>query len=78
LHDAFLNAAMLLGGIIPTERHPTTAGGKIFAGLYALYAGLFFGDNECAIRARFAPTASPFPLGRIKLQCSPAENKAAE
>ena len=42
LHDAFLNAAMLLGGMGPTEPHPTTAGGKIFAGLYALYAGLFF------------------------------------
>jgi hypothetical protein len=40
-HDAFLNAAMLLGGMGPIHT-PTTPGGKIFAGLYALYAGLFF------------------------------------
>jgi hypothetical protein len=40
-HDAFINAAMLLGGMGPIHT-PTTACGKIFAGLYALYAGLFF------------------------------------
>jgi hypothetical protein len=39
--DAFLNAAMLLGGMGPAES-PQTAGGKLFAGLYALYAGLVF------------------------------------
>lgn len=39
--DAFLNAAMLLGGMGPVES-PQTAGGKLFAGLYALYAGLVF------------------------------------
>lgn len=39
--DAFLNAAMLLGGMGPVEV-PRTAGGKLFAGLYALYAGLVF------------------------------------
>lgn len=39
--DAFLNAAMLLGGMGPVES-PQTDGGKIFAGLYALYAGLVF------------------------------------
>jgi hypothetical protein len=39
--DAFLNAAMLLGGMGPVES-PRTAGGKLFAGLYALYAGLVF------------------------------------
>jgi len=39
--DAFLNAAMLLGGMGPVES-PATKGGKIFAGCYALYAGLFF------------------------------------
>lgn len=37
--DAFLNSAMLLGGMGPVES-PHTPGGKIFAGLYALYAGL--------------------------------------
>jgi hypothetical protein len=39
--DAFLNAAMLLGGMGPVET-PITPGGKIFAGCYALYAGLVF------------------------------------
>ncbi len=39
--DAFLNAAMLLGGMGPVE-DPHTPGGKVFAGLYALYAGLAF------------------------------------
>lgn len=37
--DAFLNAAMLLGGMGPVES-PVTFGGKLFAGLYALYCGL--------------------------------------
>jgi hypothetical protein len=39
--DAFLNAAMLLGGMGPVET-PGTSGGKLFAGFYALYAGLVF------------------------------------
>src|SRR4026208_345899 len=39
--DGFLNAAMLLGGMGPVEQ-PPTAGGKLFAGLYALYSGLVF------------------------------------
>ncbi len=39
--DAFLNAAMLLGGMGPVDP-PHTEAGKIFAGLYALYAGLAF------------------------------------
>ena len=37
--DAFLNASMLLGGMGPVET-PQTSGGKLFAGLYALYCGL--------------------------------------
>ena len=37
--DAFLNAAMLLGGMGPVDP-PKSDGGKLFAGLYALYAGL--------------------------------------
>jgi hypothetical protein len=37
--DAFLNAAMLLGGMGPIETK-FTYGGKWFAGLYALYAGM--------------------------------------
>jgi len=39
--DAFLNAAMLLGGMGPVDL-PKTAAGKLFAGGYALYAGLVF------------------------------------
>jgi hypothetical protein len=37
--DAFLNAAMLLGGMGPVNT-PASWGGKLFAGLYALYCGL--------------------------------------
>jgi len=39
--DAFVNAAMLLGGMGPVSVLRTDAG-KLFAGLYALYAGLVF------------------------------------
>jgi hypothetical protein len=39
--DAFLNTAMLLGGMGPVDP-PKHDGGKLFAGLYALYAGLVF------------------------------------
>jgi hypothetical protein len=39
--DAFLNAAMLLGGMGPVNP-PQTSAGKLFAGCYALYAGLAF------------------------------------
>jgi len=37
--DAFLNSAMLLGGMGPVDA-PHTSAGKIFAGIYALYCGL--------------------------------------
>lgn len=39
--DAFVNSAMLLGGMGPVDA-PLTNAGKIFAGCYALYAGLIF------------------------------------
>jgi hypothetical protein len=39
--DAFVDSAMLLGGMGPVHP-PQTGGGKLFAGLYALYAGLVF------------------------------------
>ena len=39
--DAFLNSAMPMGGMGPVDP-PKTDGGKLFAGLYALYAGLVF------------------------------------
>ena len=39
--DAFLNSAMLLGGMGPVDPLRTN-GGKMFAGIYALYAGGLF------------------------------------
>lgn len=39
--DAFLNAAMILGGMGPVGDLKTSPA-KIFAGLYALYAGIVF------------------------------------
>lgn len=39
--DAFLNASMLLGGMGPVDTDLSPAG-KLFAGCYALYAGLVF------------------------------------
>jgi len=39
--DSFLNAAMILGGIGPVDVMKTE-GGKIFAGIYALFSGLAF------------------------------------
>ena len=39
--DGFLNAAMLLGGMGPVNA-PVTPAGKLFAGFFALYAGLVF------------------------------------
>jgi hypothetical protein len=39
--DAFLNATMLLGGMGPVN-NPVTPDGKLFAGCFALYAGMVF------------------------------------
>jgi hypothetical protein len=39
--DGFLNTAMLLGGMGPVN-DPVTDAGKLFAGFFALYAGLLF------------------------------------
>lgn len=39
--DAFLDSAMLLGGMGPVHV-PVTDAGKLFAGFFALYAGLAF------------------------------------
>jgi hypothetical protein len=39
--DAFMETAMLLGGMGPIHA-PRTDAGKLFAGLFALYAGLVF------------------------------------
>ncbi|MFB3880758.1 MAG: hypothetical protein ACE149_05815 [Armatimonadota bacterium] len=39
--DSFLNASMILGGMGPVNELHTHAG-KVFAGCYALFSGLFF------------------------------------
>ena len=39
--DAFLNSAMLLGGMGPVDPLKTDSG-KLFAGFFALYAGIVF------------------------------------
>lgn len=39
--DAFVNASMILSGMGPVSTL-NTDGGKIFAGCYALFSGLFF------------------------------------
>jgi hypothetical protein len=39
--DAYLNAAMILGGMGPVAELHTT-GGKVFAGAYALFSGVVF------------------------------------
>ena len=38
--DAFLNAAMILGGMGPVKTLGLSEAGKVFAGCYALYSGL--------------------------------------
>lgn len=38
--DAFVNAAMILSGMGPVDQLKTS-GGKLFAGLYAIFSGLF-------------------------------------
>lgn len=40
--DAFLNSAMLLGGMGPVKAADLSDGGKLFAGFFALYSGLAF------------------------------------
>jgi hypothetical protein len=40
--DAFLNSAMLLGGMGPVDPSLTNDRVKLFAGFYAMYAGLAF------------------------------------
>jgi len=42
LLDAFLNSAMLLGGMGPVKTDGLSSEGKLFAGIYSLYSGLVF------------------------------------
>src|SRR2546427_6419793 len=65
--DAFLNTAMLLGGMGPVDPLHTN-GGKVFAGVFALYAGVVF----LVVAGLFLlpplyPTSPPFPfLGKTR------------
>lgn len=48
--DAFLNTAMILSGMGPVAAMQS-AGGKIFAGLYAIYSGVFIIATTAVILA---------------------------
>ena len=54
--DSFVNASMLLGGMGPVATLQTN-GGKLFAGLYALYSGMVF---LIAVGVVFAPVLHRF------------------
>jgi hypothetical protein len=54
--DALLNAAMILTGMGPVDRM-TTAGAKLFATTYALFAGVVFVSTVAVL---FAPIAHRF------------------
>lgn len=61
--DAFVNAAMLLSGMGPLAQ-PQSEGGKLFAGLYAIYCGLALIAVTAII---FAPVVHRF-LHRFHLE----------
>jgi len=60
--DAFVNAAMILSGMGPIGTLATN-GGKIFAGLYAIFSGIFvFGIAGLALLPVFHRTLHRFHL----------------
>src|SRR5476651_1610531 len=70
-YDAFLNASMILSGMGPIL-NPASTGGKIFAGLYALYSGF----AVLAIAAiMFAPVVRRF-LHRFHLEAIDDDDSA--
>ena len=71
--DAFVNSAMLMGGMGPVgELHTDT--GKLFAGLYALYCGLIV---IIAIGIVAAPLLHRI-LHHFHLQAAPDNNEDAD
>ena len=80
--DAFLNASMILSGMGPLM-NPTSVGGKLFAGFYALYsgfavlaiAGIMFAPVAHRILHRFhleeADAAQAGPQSRKKTAAKP-------
>ena len=67
--DAFSNAAMILSGMGPLAQ-PQTPGGKVFAGLYALYSGLAV---VLITGITFAPLVHAF-LYRLHLETQDGED----
>jgi hypothetical protein len=71
--DAFVNAAMILSGMGPLH-DPDSTGGKLFAGIYALYSGF----AVLVIAAvTFAPAVHRM-LHRFHLQTEEDEERAEE
>jgi hypothetical protein len=71
--DAFVNAAMLLGGMGPVgELH--TAAGKIFAGVYAIYCGMVL---LVSVGVLFAPLLHRL-LHRFHLEGTDTEEEGSE
>lgn len=61
--DAFLNASMILSGMGPVGGEKMPVGGKIFAGLYAIFSGIFvFGIAGLALLPVFHRTLHRFHL----------------
>jgi hypothetical protein len=68
--DAFLNASMILSGMGPVQTLQTTSG-KMFAGFYALFSGLFF---IAIVGVIAAPVLQHF-LRRIHLEAAAKAKK---
>jgi hypothetical protein len=68
--DAFVNAAMILGGMGPVNELHTTVG-KLFAGFYALYSGIVF---LVVAGVLFAPVVHRF-FHHFHLEISAADTK---
>ena len=71
--DSFLNAAMILSGMGPVH-NPDTAGGKLFAGIYALYSGFAVLVIAAVI---FAPAVHRM-LHKFHLQTEEDEERAQQ
>jgi hypothetical protein len=71
--DAILNAAMILGGMGPVNELHTTAG-KLFASVYALFAGIVF---LMAVGVILAPIAHRL-YHRFHLEVEPEEKGGGE
>jgi hypothetical protein len=69
--DSFVNASMLLGGMGPVNELKTSAG-KLFAGCYALFAGMVF---LVAVGVLFTPLYHRF-LHRFHLEVSDGDGKS--